>query len=85
MIEVLYLEFVMMILFAIQLTNSHDPAGVRVDSERQLIIVEWLADDGQWNDPVSDLGVVGIIGIVGLDADNTVTDWNVFHDRFLEE
>lgn len=29
-----YLEFVMMVLFTVQLTNSHDPASVRIDTER---------------------------------------------------
>lgn len=84
-IEIIYLEFVVVILFAIQFANGDDPAGVRIDAEWQLVFVDWQFSADQRDDPIGDLGVVGVVCVVRLNADDTVADGHVLNDRFLKE
>ena len=83
------LEFMVVILFTIQVSNCDDPSRVRIDPERQLIFVHLLVTGrrhgGQWYDPVRDLSVVGVVGVVSLNPDDAVSDGNVLDDRFLEQ
>lgn len=44
-----------------------------------------MADVDQWNDPVGNVRVVGVVGVVGLNADDAVPDGHVFDDRLLKE
>lgn len=84
-----HLEFVVVVLFAIQVADGDDPSGVGIDAERQLVLVHLLVaggrHGGQWDDPVGDEGVVGVVGVVGLNPDNAMTDGHVLDDRLLEK
>lgn len=84
-----HLEFVVVVLFAIQVADGDDPAGVGIDAERQLVLVHLLVagrrHGGQRDDPVGDEGVVGVVGVVGLNPDDAVTDGHVLDDRLLEK
>lgn len=81
---ILYLEFVVMILFSVQVPDGDDPSSVRIDPEWEGL----LALPGSWLeavDLVGDPGVVPVIRVVGLDTDDAVPYWNVLHDGLLEE